>query len=135
MRRLTAIAAALLVGVGVVAGCGYEGQTGATPETVEGSVPTPTTETTETTPTPPAPAGDAAAGKVVFTTNCGGCHTLSDAGTTGTVGPNLDDLKPAADVVMTQVINGGAVMPPFKDSLTPKQIADVSAYVSSVAGT
>ena len=81
------------------------------------------------------PAGDAAAGKVVFTTNCGGCHTLSDAGTTGTVGPNLDDLKPAADVVMTQVINGGAVMPPFKDSLTPKQIADVSAYVSSVAGT
>ena len=93
MRRLSAIAAALLVGVGVAAGCGYEGQTGATPETVEGSVPTSTTETTETTPTPPAPAGDAAAGKVVFTTNCGGCHTLSDAGTTGTVGPNLDDVE------------------------------------------
>ena len=75
-RRLSAIAAALLVGVGVAAGCGYEGQTGATPETVEGGVPTSTTETTETTPTPPAPAGDAAAGKAVFTTNCGGCHTL-----------------------------------------------------------
>ena len=36
-------------------------------------------------------AGDAAAGKVVFTDNCGGCHTLADAGTNGTIGPNLDD--------------------------------------------
>ena len=115
MRRLSAIAAALLVGVGVAAGCGYEGQTGATPETVEGGVPTvDSTETTETTPTPPAPAGDAAAGKAVFTTNCGGCHTLSDAGTTGTVGPNLDDVKPDAATVSTQVINGGGAMPPFK---------------------
>ena len=98
-------------------------------------MPTSTTETTETTPTPPAPAGDAAAGKAVFTTNCGGCHTLSDAGTTGTVGPNLDDVKPDAATVSTQVINGGGAMPPFKDSLTEKQIADVSAYVASAAGS
>ena len=135
MRRLSAIAAALLVGVGVAAGCGYEGQTGATPETVEGSVPTSTTETTETTPTPPAPAGDAAAGKVVFTTNCGGCHTLSDAGTTGTVGPNLDEAKPDAALVLDRVTNGKTPMPPFKGVLTDQQIADVVAYVSTAAGT
>ncbi len=135
MRRLSAIAAALLVGVGVSAGCGYEGQTGATPETVEGSVPTSTTETTETTPTPPAPAGDAAAGKVVFTTNCGGCHTLSDAGTTGTVGPNLDEAKPDAALVLDRVTNGKTPMPPFKGVLTDQQIADVVAYVSTAAGT
>ena len=29
-----------------------------------------------------------------FATNCGGCHTLSEAGTTGTIGPNLDDVLP-----------------------------------------
>ncbi len=39
-------------------------------------------------------AVSAAAGKKVFTTNCGSCHTLADAGTDGSVGPNLDDLKP-----------------------------------------
>jgi mono/diheme cytochrome c family protein len=32
------------------------------------------------------------------------------------------------------VTNGGAIMPPFKDKLTPQQIQDVAAYVSSVAG-
>src|SRR5207302_2377466 len=30
-------------------------------------------------------------GKQLFTAKCGGCHTLADAGTTGTIGPNLDD--------------------------------------------
>ena len=55
-------------------------------------LPTPTP--TPTTPAEPGAPGDAAAGKVVFTDNCGGCHTLSDAGTNGTIGPNLDD-KPA----------------------------------------
>ena len=44
--------------------------------------------------------GGAAApdGKEVFaSTGCGGCHTLAAAGTTGSVGPNLDDAKPSAD--------------------------------------
>lgn len=135
MRRL-AVIAAMVVGVAVAAGCGYEGQTGATPETVQGSVPTSTTETTttSTTPTTPGPTGDPAAGKAIFTANCGGCHTLSDAGTSGTVGPNLDDLKPDAARVTTQVINGGATMPPFKGVLTDQQIADVAAYVSTATG-
>src|SRR5438067_331855 len=35
--------------------------------------------------------GDAAAGKKLFVANCGGCHTLANAGTKGTTGPNLDD--------------------------------------------
>ena len=131
MRRFVVIAVAVAA-VGVVAGCGYEGQTTATPETVQGSVPQPT----ETTPTEttPGPAGDAAAGKVVFTTNCGGCHTLADAGTSGTVGPNLDDTKPGAALVVDRVTNGKGVMPPFESSLTEQQIADVAAYVSAAAG-
>jgi mono/diheme cytochrome c family protein len=134
MRRLPliAVAAAFLV-VGVVAGCGSEGQTTASPETVVGSVPQPTA-TTPTTTTP-IPAGDAAAGKVVFKTNCAGCHTLANAGTTGTVGPNLDQAKPDAARVLDRVTNGQGVMPPFAGVLTPTQIADVVAYVSTTAGS
>jgi len=84
-----------------------------------------------------AATGDAAAGKTVFTSNCGSCHTLKDAGTSGAVGPNLDDLKPDLARVQHQVQVGGGVMPAFGDSgkLTPQQVLDVATYVSSVAGT
>lgn len=73
-------------------------------------------------------------GKDIFVSNCGSCHTLADAGTSGTIGPNLDQLKPAFARVQKQVINGGAVMPAFKGTLTPAQIKAVAKYVSSVAG-
>jgi cbb3-type cytochrome c oxidase subunit III len=67
---------------------------------------------------------------------CAGCHTLKNAGSTGTVGPNLDQLAAALTVaiVARQVTNGGAVMPAFKGKLTPAQIQAVAQYVSSVAG-
>ena len=82
------------------------------------------------------PTGDAAAGKQVFeSAGCVACHTLADAGSTGTVGPNLDDAKPPATLVVTRVTNGAGAMPSFKDKLTEQQIQDVAAYVSSVAGT
>ena len=93
------------------------------------------------TPTPPAGGGggatkgDPVAGKAVFTSaGCVSCHTLADAGSTGTVGPNLDEAKPNAALVTMRVTNGKGVMPPFKDQLNATQIADVAAYVSSVAG-
>jgi mono/diheme cytochrome c family protein len=73
-------------------------------------------------------------GMDIFVANCGSCHTLADAGTSGTIGPNLDQLKPAFARVQKQVINGGAVMPAFKGTLTPAQIKAVAKYVSSVAG-
>lgn len=79
--------------------------------------------------------GDATAGKQVFeTAGCKGCHTLKAAGATGTVGPNLDQVKPPLSKVVTQVLNGGTVMPPFKSSLSSKQIADVAAFVVSSTG-
>jgi mono/diheme cytochrome c family protein len=87
------------------------------------------TETTETS----GGQGNPAAGKEVFVANCGTCHTLADAGTTGTVGPNLDSLSPSYDLVVKQVTNGGGGMPAFKDTLTAQQIQDVAAYVSSAA--
>jgi mono/diheme cytochrome c family protein len=75
-----------------------------------------------------------AQGKQIFTSNCGGCHTIADAGTNGQVGPNLDDLKPAKAVVVRQVNNGGGQMPSFKGKLSDAQINAVATYVSSAAG-
>jgi cytochrome c553 len=93
---------------------------------------------TEPTPTEPAPGGqggDPAAGREVFLSNCGSCHTLADAGTTGTVGPNLDSSSPPTELVVERVTNGMGVMPSFADTLSEQQIADVAAYVSSAAGS
>jgi mono/diheme cytochrome c family protein len=73
-------------------------------------------------------------GAVIFKTKCGGCHTLAAAGTTGTTGPNLDQLKPPMALVVTQVTNGGQVMPAFKGQLSPAQIQAVAKYVASSAG-
>ena len=55
-------------------------------------------------------------------------------GTSGKVGPNLDDVKPTSARVVTQVTNGGGAMPAFKGTLDAKQINAVADYVSSVAG-
>jgi cbb3-type cytochrome c oxidase subunit III len=73
-------------------------------------------------------------GKQIFQKKCAGCHTLKDAGTTGTVGPNLDQLMPALAIVQRQVTNGGAKMPAFKGVLMKAQIDAVAKYVSSHAG-
>jgi mono/diheme cytochrome c family protein len=75
-----------------------------------------------------------AEGKQIFNQNCKSCHTLKDAGATGSVGPNLDDLKPDKATVVTQVDNGGGPMPAFKGKLTDAQIDAVATYVSTVAG-
>ena len=48
----------------------------------------------------PPSGGQTTGGKEIFTANCGGCHTLADAGTTGTVGPNLDQAKPPKSLVV-----------------------------------
>jgi len=96
---------------------------------------TPTETAGGTTTESPAPAGDAAAGKQVFeTAGCVACHTLADAGSTGTVGPDLDDAKPPATLVVTRVTHGAGAMPSFEGKLSEQQIQDVAAYVSSVAG-
>jgi mono/diheme cytochrome c family protein len=118
----------------LLAGCGAEGVVSPTPEHVSGALP-------KAAQAPITPAfklkGDATAGAKVFgSAGCGGCHTLAAAHATGTVGPNLDQLKPDYRHVTAQVTNGGAQMPAFKSSLSAQQIADVSAYVvKSTGGT
>ena len=72
--------------------------------------------------------------KQVFVQNCGGCHTLGDAGTSGTVGPNLDQRKPSMDAAVKQITNGGGGMPAFGDQLSEEQIQALADYVVKSTG-
>jgi cytochrome c551/c552 len=97
-----------------------------------------------------APSGNATAGKAVFTSaGCAACHTFTPAGTTATVGPDLDKLadyakqagEPIEDFAHGAIINPPPqYVPPgyantmpttFGQSLTPQQIDDVVAFLTS----
>jgi mono/diheme cytochrome c family protein len=133
VRRPAVIVAAFLFGALMLTGCGSKGVVGATGKVI-GTLP-------KAPVLPIVPAfhlkGDPAKGKPIFaSSNCGGCHTLAAAHSRGTVGPDLDALKPDYRSVTSQVTNGGNGMPPFGSQLSKQQIADMSAYVvQSTGGT
>jgi hypothetical protein len=102
---------------------------------------------------------DLAAGKGLFLSSgqCGGCHTLADAGSTATIGPNLDDAFRHAradgfsDVTFEQVVreqmeipaviapaaaDGAVVNMPSRSELglTEDQADDIAYYVATCAG-
>ena len=79
-------------------------------------------------------AGNAEAGREIFVANCGTCHTLQEAGTSGTVGPDLDQVTLDHEAVVEQVTNGGDVMPAFQGTLSEQQIQDVAAFVVASEG-
>jgi mono/diheme cytochrome c family protein len=124
---LIVFTSALLLLVG--AGCGFKGVSSPTPDKVVGSLPKPTLE-------PATPAfklkGVAADGKKIFlSAGCTGCHTLSAAHSTGTVGPNLDQAQPDYRLATARVTLGKGAMPSFKGQLSDQQIANVAQFVVS----
>jgi mono/diheme cytochrome c family protein len=79
--------------------------------------------------------GDPAAGKDVYASaGCGSCHVLADAGSTGTIGPSLDDSSVDFNAAVEQITNGGGGMPPFSGELSEEEIANVAAYVVTARG-
>src|SRR5438034_1724039 len=68
--------------------------------------------------------------KVFDSAGCGGCHTLAAAKSNGTVGPNLDQLRPDQQRVELQVRNGGVGMPSFRNKLSRIEISQVAEFVS-----
>jgi cytochrome c553 len=80
-------------------------------------------------------AGDPAAGEEVYASaGCGTCHTLEEAGSTATVGPNLDESSIDEAGAAQQVAEGGGGMPPFSGQLSQEQIQDVAAFVVASQG-
>jgi mono/diheme cytochrome c family protein len=88
--------------------------------------------------------GNPTKGKAVFTTTCSACHTLKAAKSVGTIGPNLDKVKPAlteAKIIVAIQKGGAAIMTKaalakyatrmvsYKGALTKTQINDCAAFV------
>ena len=73
-------------------------------------------------------------GEALFAENCGGCHTLEAAGTTGAVGPNLDDAGLDAGAVSAIVAGGSGSMPSFEGDLDPAEIEAIAQFVSDSSG-
>jgi mono/diheme cytochrome c family protein len=120
-RRIVLALVVLALGVGSAA-CGGDDDSAATT--------TEETTTEETTSEDTTTETGAGTGREIFVANCGSCHTLSDAGTTGAVGPSLDGIGQDASTVETQVRNGGGGMPAFEGQLTDAEIQAVSTYVA-----
>jgi mono/diheme cytochrome c family protein len=121
LALLLAIAALSLV----AAGCGGDDDSGSA------GPPAATTTNDTTTDAEETETGDAANGEQVFASaGCGGCHTFAAAGSSGTVGPNLDEAAPSFGLVVGMVTNGGGAMPSFSDKLSEDEIRDVAAFVS-----
>tara|TARA_B100001996_G_scaffold8127_1_gene6863 strand:- start:1040 stop:1357 length:318 start_codon:yes stop_codon:yes gene_type:complete len=74
-----------------------------------------------------------ALGKDIFLNKavCSTCHTLADAGSTGQIGPNLNEIKPDKMRVISAVTNGIGVMPAYEGQLTTEEIEAVAEYVSN----
>jgi cytochrome c553 len=130
MARYFALLVAVLA-LAVVAGCGGEEDQEAVAETVEGTVPTDGGGGGGGG----GGEGDAAAGKEVYASaGCGSCHTFTDAGTSGTVGPNLDESSVDFAAAEEQIRAGGGGMPAFEGQLSDEEIANVAAYVVETRG-
>lgn len=82
-----------------------------------------------------APADEAdsggADGAALFTQNCAGCHVLTAANSTGTVGPNLDTTTLDVAAMTTQIENGKGAMPGFSGTLSPEEIEAIAEYVAA----
>ena len=72
-------------------------------------------------------------GKQLFAENCGSCHTLSAAGTSGTVGPSLDGADLSAATVAGTVRSGSGAMPAFAGELDDAQIEAIAKFVEQAS--
>ena len=60
---------------------------------------------------------------------CGGCHALADAGSVGSMGPNLDQISLDKASILTAIKYGNGIMPAFEEDLSKEEIEAVVHYV------
>ncbi len=71
----------------------------------------------------------------LFAQQCGSCHILAAAGTSGTVGPSLDESDVTLDEAVRQIAEGGGGMPPFGDQLADEQIRALAELVTGASSS
>ena len=112
-NTVRSLSACLLLALGVIGGCGG---------------------------TQVDPQGDPSAGEEILTgtpalaPSCGACHTLQAAEFEGEIGPDLDRIRPGYEQVYRAIHDGPGSMPAYRDRLSARELHDVAAYVSHVAG-
>ncbi len=80
-----------------------------------------------------APKVDKAAAREMFDNySCSACHSLSDAGAMGVVGPSLDDPSLTREFIIGRVTNGQGAMPSFSGQISDKEIAQLADYIVTV---
>ncbi len=80
-------------------------------------------------------SADEKEGRVLFAEKCATCHTLKDAGAVGRVGPDLDQLAPAAPLTINAIEEGRAGKGQMPAQLLEKEEAEkVAKYIAEVAG-
>jgi cytochrome c6 len=135
-KSLLLLLIAMLALAVVVAGCGG-GSSSSSESTPADQEEIPTEEEPAEEEAGAGESAMLAEGKTIFTTTCASCHTLKEAGTSGTIGPDLDELEPSQATVEHQVENGGGGMPAFgkEKILNAEEVKAVATYVSAVAGS
>ena len=79
------------------------------------------------------PSDLVAAGRELFNTwSCSACHTLSDAGSSGAVGPTLDNPNLTRDAIVTRINMGGGPMPAFAGQISDADIGKLADYIVAV---
>lgn len=75
-------------------------------------------------------------GRELFGVTCANCHTLAAARAEGPVGPNLDVMKPPAELTYDAIVEGrqrgGGTMP--AGLLSGEEAEAVAAFVAATAG-
>jgi hypothetical protein len=133
--RIATLLGCAALALGGLAACG-----GGDDEGGDTASPPATTQPQTTEPSGDGGGGgdDAAAGKELFASGaqpaCSSCHTLADAESDGSIGPNLDELKPSAQQVVAAMETGPGLMPTY-DSLSDAQRQELADYVAGAAGS
>ena len=79
------------------------------------------------------PSAAIEAGRELFNTwSCSACHTLTDAGSSGAVGPSLDNPNLTHDFIVTRVTNGSGPMPSFSGQISDADIGKLADYIVAV---
>jgi cytochrome c6 len=130
-RRVAVVIGGAVIAVGALGACGTTDDEG---EDLDQATDEARTTPNEQQPEAPLSASEQR-GSDLFVQTCGSCHTLEAAGTTGQVGPNLDELQADRARVLKAIEAGGTGSGTMPAGLYEgKDAQDVATFVADNGG-